>query len=100
MQLQSKITDYVVSRVWSTENINFCAGLFEWLQSFSILNLTYSHEVKLCPVAFKLLALYHVSMTFIERTPINMDSLACPFGVRINRVPLQFEKLAKPHMEY
>ena len=29
-----------------------------------------------------------------------MDSLACPFGARINRVPLQFEKLAKPHMEY
>ena len=31
---------------------------------------------------------FSLKLTRLIRTPVNMDTLACPLGVRINRVPL------------
>ena len=31
---------------------------------------------------------FSLKLTHLIRTPVNMDTLACPIGVRINRVPL------------
>ena len=31
---------------------------------------------------------FSLKLTCLIRTPVNMDTLACPLGVRINRVPL------------
>ena len=34
---------------------------------------------------------FSLKLTPLIRTPVNMDTLACPLGVLINRVPLQLE---------
>ena len=40
-----------------------------------------------CPDAEKAHT-FSLKLTRLIRTPVNMDTLACPLGVRINRVPL------------
>ena len=77
--------------------INFSTRLFDLGQGFASLNLSYSKDIKHRSVAFTLHALV---FDMIDKTCVrdiysenplkldNTDTLACPFGICINRVLL------------